>query len=566
MDTGLFLEQFGHLADSPGGVQKLRNLILELAVRGRLVEQRPDDEPIVDSFKHAGLDKVETQDFDENGDELAELPEGWLWKRIGGIAEIRGGKRIPQGHVLLETPTPFIYIRVTDMKNGTISHEGLKYISAETRSIIEKYTISSQDLYITIAGTIGSVGFVPSKFNGMNLTENAAKISILSRDLINDAYMYYALSSQPLQAQFQAKFNQMAQPKLSLRSIRSSFIPLPPLAEQERIVAKVDELMGLCDQLEAEQAKRDSLRDTAAKSTLFHVTSAASKAEAHQYWGYAEGHFAELFDRVGTVGELRAMILQLAVQGRLVAQRPDDEPARELLKRIEAEKRRLVKAGEIGKSSPLPSIGEDEKPYELPDGWEWVRIDTITNHIQTGPFGSNLHQEEYISGGIPVVNPSNLINGKIIPDDSKTVDQATFDRLSNYAIELGDLVMARRGELGRCAIVTEREVGWLCGTGSLVLKASSYIYKPYLSLFFFTDTTRQYLAVESVGATMNNLNQKILLRTPFPLPPSAQMPQIIAKVDELMGLCDQLAGEAEHSHSLAGRLFDSIVYHLFETA
>jgi len=168
--------------------------------------------------------------------------------RIGLISEIKGGKRFPAGSTFSNFETPYIYIQVTNMKGGTIIRENLKYIDQSTHNAIKQYIISSDDLYITIAGTIGDVGSVPESFSGMNLTENAAKIifRVLSKEWLKGT-----LRSSLVRSQFTYKTNQLAQPKLALHRITDSVLALPPLAEQHRIVAKVDELMTLCDQLKS---------------------------------------------------------------------------------------------------------------------------------------------------------------------------------------------------------------------------------------------------------------------------------------------------------------------------
>lgn len=176
-----------------------------------------------------------------------ELPEGWCWCRVGELTTIKGGKRIPKGYQLSDDETPFVYIRVTDMKNGTVLTNKLKYITEEIHEIIKQYTISKDDLYITIAGTIGDVGEIPDQFNNMNLTENAAKIMLYD---LNKSFMKLTLTSGLCRKQFLDKVNQMAQPKLALHRVASTLFPLPPVEEQKAIVAKVKALMGLCNSLE----------------------------------------------------------------------------------------------------------------------------------------------------------------------------------------------------------------------------------------------------------------------------------------------------------------------------
>lgn len=178
-----------------------------------------------------------------------EIPEHWTWCRLGEICQIKGGKRVPNGYKLLREPTPYIYIRVSDMKNGTISDEDLHYIDENVYQQIKQYTISKDDIYMTIVGgTIGKCGLVPDKFHNMNLTENAAKII---PHIVDKLFLWNCLDSPFCQSQFIDKTKQVGVQKMALNRFSSSLIPLPPLSEQQRIVEKLESLMQTCDALEA---------------------------------------------------------------------------------------------------------------------------------------------------------------------------------------------------------------------------------------------------------------------------------------------------------------------------
>ena len=276
-------------------------------------------------------------------------------------------------------------------------------------------------------------------------------------------------------------------------------------------------------------------------------------------------HFDLLATAPGGVARLRELILTLAVQGKLVPQDPSDEPASVLLQRIRAEKDRLIAAGKIKRDKPLPPIADEEKPFELPGGWEWVRCADYFLELCTGPFGSVIHKEDYVSDGVPLINPSHMIDGKIIHDPRVTLKPKDAIKLSAYTLSAGDLVLARRGEVGRYALVTEREAGWLCGTGSFFIRLHSSCNRTYLGLTFLDSRFRQNLQVESVGTTMTNLNQRILLEALIALPPLAEQSRIVARVEELMRLCDALEAQqtlhtAQHTQlvqTLLGTLTDS---------
>jgi len=254
-------------------VSASKSKILDLAIRGQLVPQSPDDEPaavlleriraekeelikqskIKQDNKESVIFRGEDNSYYENIDGTIvsiekdvpfELPNGWVWCRVRNIASVRGGKRLPKGTDFSEAPTTHAYIRVTDMKNRTVNTADLKYISDDVYEQIKSYTISSKDLYVTIAGTIGVVGEVPDNLDGMNLTENAVKVCDIT---INKKYLCYILLSSFVQQQFQDKTHQVAMPKLALERILTTLIPLPPLKEQERLVNVIDKSTSWLD-------------------------------------------------------------------------------------------------------------------------------------------------------------------------------------------------------------------------------------------------------------------------------------------------------------------------------
>jgi len=248
-------------------IDQLKQTVLQLAVMGKVVPQDSNDEPVVallsriKAAKERIIAERQIRQLDEA--ELSQprlqfnTPKGWAWVHVHDVAIVQGGKRLPSGATLLETPTPHIYIRVTDMKNGTILESGLRYISSDVQKQISRYVINKEDLYITIAGTIGDVGFIPDSLDGQNLTENAAKLVFRH---VDRQFLQFVLTSDYVQMQFLDKTKQMAQPKLALKRIAGAKFCLPPLPEQHRIVAKVDELMTLCDALKVRIAEAQAIQ------------------------------------------------------------------------------------------------------------------------------------------------------------------------------------------------------------------------------------------------------------------------------------------------------------------
>ena len=373
--------------------KKLRQKILDLAIRGKLVPQDPNDEPasvlldriraekeqlikegkIKRSKKSAATDKSHYENVP------FEIPESWCWTTLGELCSIKGGKRLPKGKSFADTITPHIYIRVTDMKDHTVLLSSLKYIDEDVFAEIKNYTISSNDLYLTIAGTIGDVGFVPAELDGANLTENAAKLTDIK---CSKQYLMYVLMSSIAQDHFCSRFHQVAQPKLSLETASSTLIPLPPYREQLRIAEELDRWLGVVVSVED-----------------------------------------DLSELTNYVRKTKSKILDLAISGKLVPQDPDDEPAIELLKRINPD------------FEPC-----DNSHYEnLPQGWEVCRLEDILDYEQPQAYivNSTDYSDEYetpvlTAGKSFIIGYTNETNGicdrlPVIIFDDFTTDSKLVD-------------------------------------------------------------------------------------------------------------------------------------------
>jgi len=170
-----------------------------------------------------------------------------------------------------------------------------------------------------------------------------------------------------------------------------------------------------------------------------------------------------------------------------------------------------------------------------------------------------IHKQDYINDGVPLINPSHMIDSKIVEDVSISVGQEKARELSAYNIFTNDIVMARRGELGRCALVTQRENGWLCGTGSFVLKFHQEVSRKYILMLFKSDFIRSYLGGNSIGTTMTNLNHSILNKMPIGVPPTNEQHRIVTKVNQLLSLCDTLKANLNQAQTTQTQLADTIV-------
>ena len=191
---------------------------------------------------------------------------------------------------------------------------------------------------------------------------------------------------------------------------------------------------------------------------------------------------------------------------------------------------------------------EDEIPFELPEGWAWARLASLIELFITGPFGSALHKSDYVTDGIPLINPINIIDGKVIPVDKMQVSSETVKRLSSFKVATNDIVIARRGDMGRCAVVQLAQKGWLCGTGSFILRLPAVLCSEYFAVCLRSPYAVEHMSVNSIGNTMLNLNQTILKSILMPVPPCAEQNRIIKVIFDATHL---LAKTAAHSEELA---------------
>jgi type I restriction enzyme S subunit len=570
------------------GIKKLRELILELAVRGKLVPQASREarnsveyEPAsvlleriaaekAQLVKEGKLKKQKPLPEISDDEKPFELPVGWEWVFFGDICEIeRGGSPRPIKSFITEESNGLNWIKIGDTEIGG------KYITKAAEKIRPEGLRKTRQVFPGDFLLTNSMSFGRPYITKIEGCIHDGWLRISPPKPLDKDYLFNLLSSPFIVRSFKKSAAGAVVMNLNAEKVKETIIAVPPTEEQHRIVAKVDELMSLCDALEAQTEASISAHQTLVETLLNALLQPNQPAASLEpalndrfvdSWDRVAEHFDTLFTTAASIDTLKQTILQLAVMGKLVPQAslaernsPDYEPAAKLLERIKTEKNQLIKDKKIKKEKPLPSITDEEKPFELPQGWEWVRFASMSDEVATGPFGLMIHKRDYIENGVPLINPSHMINSRIKEDLGITVNKVKANELSSYTLFENDIVMARRGEMGRCALVTEREEGWLCGTGSFVLRFNQILSREYILLMFKTNYVREYLGGESIGTTMTNLNHGILNKMPLLLPPVEEQHRIVARVDELMALCDQLKARLSDAQTTQLHLTDAIV-------
>ena len=483
--------------------QQLKNSILQMAVQGKLVPQDPNDEPASvllerirkekeqlikegkikkkknSSYIFRGADNLPYEKVGKNepvciaDDVPFEIPESWEWVRLGEIFQHNTGKALNSSNRSGELLT---YITTSNLYWNRFELDSLRemYFS---ESEIEKCTASKGDLLVCEGGDIGRAAIWP--YNTDIRIQNHIHRLRAYAELCTE-YYYYIFFLYKHAGWIGGKG--IGIKGLSANALHALLFPLPPLHEQQRIVAKLKTFKPFLDKYTQIEKQLNNLND----------------------------QFPDL---------LKKSILQEAVQGKLVSQDPNDEPASILLEQICAEKEQLIKAGKIKRdkhesiifrrdNSHYEKRGseevciDEELPFDIPSNWTWCRLRSLLIQASTGPFGSMLHKEDYTLSGIPLINPANITDGCIINTKLKYVSPTTAQRLKSYRLQPGDVIIGRRGEMGRSAVVLPTQNEWLCGTGCFFVTPCSILNPEYLVFLLASPYVRSVLIAESVG-TMN---------------------------------------------------------------
>ncbi len=486
----------------------LRQKVLDLAIHGKLVPQNPNDESAEkllkkireeradkikkgelkadkkDSFIFVGSDKRHYEQFADGTikdieDEIPfEVPEGWAWCRLFEISTLKGGKRIPAGLSATKTFTKHIYIRVTDMKNNSISDDDLVYIDDSIFEKIKQYTINKTDLYLTIAGTIGRVGEVPEKFDGMNLTENALKLTNI---YVNKRYLMFILNSSFVQDYFESTYHQVAMPKLSLINASKALLPIPPKNEQDKIVIAIEKAFELITYLE--QNKSD-LQDA--------------------------------------IKQAKSKILDLAIHGKLVPQDSNDEPAEELLKRIATSDNR-----------PYRKLEEDESETNIPIGWNLCKLkDICTDFIVP-----QRDKPKVFGGNIPWCRIEDIegkyLNGSL---SGQLVTEETIRKMNMHKCPVGSIICSCSASLGIQAITTVE-----CCTNQTfigIVPNNSALFNEYL--YYLLKAQTKYFHEIATGTTIKYISREKFEELLIILPPLQEQYRIVAKIEKLFSQLDTI--------------------------
>ena len=569
MNGQQLLTHFDRIADAPDAIPRLRRFILDLAVRGKLVPQDPNDEPASELLNRIVAEKarlVKAGEIKTNkakpiqmATEPFKLPASWKWAAIGNVFLYDAGtKREPTG---LDQKQWLLELEDIEKDTGRLLGR-IKVRERESRSTKSEFRVGDI-LYGKLRPYLNKV-LVADK-PGYSTTEIVALRPYLP---LVSGYCAVALR-RPDFVDYVTRLGQGTKmPRLRTEDAVISPFPLPPLAEQHRIVAKVDELMELCDQLEAARAEREATRDHLASASFACLNAPDPDPTTFQHdVAFALVNLASLTNRPDQIKVLRQTILNLAVQGKLVPQDPNDEPASQLLKHIAAKRHELVARKVIRRGKSLPVIDSDNPPFKVPSGWEWAHIGDVVLFTQYGTSTKSVSSGQ----GVPVLTMGNIQDGVVVWRNEKRIPD-TAEELPALYLKRYDLLYNRTNSaelVGKTGIYLGEDDCRTFASYLIRLRAPLEHFSPhFLNLTMNTPVFRETQIVPLIKKQTGqaNVNGTALKHMLVPVPPLAEQRRVIAKVDELMALCDRLEAGLVTGDETRGQLVETLLHDVVETA
>lgn len=484
--------------------EQLKASILQYAIQGKLVEQRAEEGTGEELFqeierKREVLIKEKIIKKDKRTNSIInfqevpfDIPENWMWVTLGSILNklTDGTHKTPK-----YTSTGVKFVSVKDMSNGFLSLENTKYISEEEhKELYARCNPEKGDLILSKVGTTG----VPAIVDTTEPFSLFVSVALLKFDCkcIDIKFLYYMLMSPLVQAQATENTRGVGNKNWVLDAIASTMVVLPPLVEQKRIVAKIEELLPLVDRY------------------------AASYEKLEQF----NAKFPE---------DMKKSILQYAIQGKLVEQRLEEGTGEELYRQIQSEKQRLIKEGKIKKEKPLTEIAEDEIPFDIPESWKWVQLGDLASINGGFAFKST----NYTTEGVRVIRISDFNETGFVND--KIVRYPYDDSLSQYVLDVKNILLCMTGgTVGKSLFITKLDEKMVVNQRVATIKVESvlpeYVYQVILA------PITQKVIQDSKNSTNDNISMDTIKSFLIPLPPLAEQKRIVAKLEEILPLCERL--------------------------
>ncbi|PTA98373.1 MULTISPECIES: restriction endonuclease subunit S [unclassified Sulfitobacter] len=568
MNAERLLQVYEQISEAPDAIARLRRFVLDLAVRGKLVEQVPEDEPASQLLERIKTEKdriVREGKFKNTEGSFARdqeafafpLPASWHWCYLDDVAAIaRGGSPRPIKAYLTDEENGIPWIKIGDSTRGSI-HIDSTAERIKPEGLSKSRLVVPGDLLLSNSMSFG----FPYITNVEGCIHDGWLVIRTPDQLMSKLFLHTLFLSEHAKQSFAEAASGAVVQNLNADKVRRLTVPLPPLAEQHRIVAKVDELMALCDRLEEARKTREELRDKLTAASLARLTAPDTMVEDFPtHAAFALEALPALTTHPDRIKPLRQTILNLAVRGKLVEQDAADEPASTLIKvaqGLQAERGAKVKVDPIQPS---------EVPFHVPFGWLWTRIGTIA--LQTGsgstPRGG---KSAYAGEGTPFLRSQNIYDDGLRLDDVVFINDETNKKMKRTQVKAKDLLLnITGGSIGRCTRVPDEFPGANVSQHVAIIRTAVAGIEDYLHLLIRSPFFQEYVNGEQTGAGRGGLPKNRMDRIPVPLPPLAEQSRILAKVDTLMALCDRLEAALTTTDTTRTRLLESLLHESLEPA
>ncbi|MGN8160488.1 restriction endonuclease subunit S [Salinisphaera sp. RV14] len=554
------------------GIQNLRELILELAVRGRLVLQDSEEEPasgllrkiLSQTTQSTKTKSADTPDAVPASEIPYDKPLGWEWSSLGAVSSYiqrgKGPKYADNGKVRVVSQKCIRWAGLDLSKARLITDQSLDSYKPER-------FLKNHDLLWNSTGT-GTVGRLTCV---SNLDDSAivadSHVTVIRLKLLDERFIHAYLSSPTIQNRIDPHHptslvsGTTKQVELNTSSVKSLIVPIPPLSEQHRIVHKVDELMALCDRLEQQTRDQHAAHETLVDALLGTLTQSKDADELAENWARLAAHFDSLFTTENSIERLKQTVLQLAVMGRLVPQTSSEQAGNIFLSKIEKKRANPPNYTRSGREKPLPAPRTTDHPFALPEGWALTRLDNVTQ-IQSGIAKGKKHNgvQTIMS---PYLRVANVQRGKLNLQDIKEIEVTEKDA-ERYLLQPRDLLITEGGDwdkVGRTAIwdgsinpmIHQNHVF----RARLILEEQN---ERWLEIYLNSAFAKQYFADSSKQTTnLASINKTQLRSCIVPLPPAEEQDRIIHKTDELIAICDRLKTSMKRSGETGLEMADIVV-------
>ncbi|MBD8109678.1 restriction endonuclease subunit S [Priestia megaterium] len=559
------LKHFDTIINTPESVKALEDLILDTAVKGKLVSQNSNDEPasllmekileekkLLIEEKKIKKEKILPPISEE--EKPYELPKGWEWVRLGSLSKqiTDGAHKTPN---YINSGVPFLSVK--NISKGYMDFSNVKYIDEkEHLELIKRCKPEKDDILFCRIGTLG-------KAIRINVdTQFSIFVSVGLIKLIKQStakYIELLMQSPYFYSQIEkVKVGGSHTNKINLRDVPNFIIPLPPFAEQKRIIEKVSQLMSFCEELKKRLEKKQKIEDRVNMSTFASLEKSTVGEELQGNLQFIISNLHSICTNKKHVQQLRNAILSLAMKGKLVKQDKNDEPASVLIEKVKQGKEQLIKEKKIKKEKPLSEITEEEKPFELSKGWEWVRLSDITLKIVDGTHHS---PKSFTKGDYLYITAKNIKNEGV---DTSNVTYVTADIhqeiYSRCNVEKGDILLIKDGATTGIATINQLDQQFsLLSSVGLIKTPSSFISNQYLIYCFRSPFLQKQIKELMKGSAITRITIQKIKNLVIPLPPLNEQKRIIEKVNQLILLCDELERNLQESKQKNDRLLKSVL-------